>query len=67
MSINVDIWRNLLAQGVNPEHVLKQACDHEGHLDALPQSSDRDEAIRETVSFIQFLNKLIADIRHAQP
>jgi len=59
MSITIDIWNNLLKQGADPGHVLQQACDHEGHLDALPQSEERDQEIREVVIFIKNLSKKI--------
>lgn len=51
--INVRIWRNMLKQGVDTSHVLNMAVNHEASLDSLPQSEERDQAIRETVAFIK--------------
>lgn len=59
MSITIDIWNNLLKQGVDPKHVLQQACDHEGRLDALPQSEERDQEIKTVVAFIKDLFKKV--------
>lgn len=60
MSLNVDIWKNLISQGVYPPHVLRQANLHLNELNKLdPFTEGLEKEKREVDEFVEELQRIV--------